>query len=215
MINSSSSEAIVPAHSLHEQSNEDVWRNKQHRQQPVRIYLNLLTYTSMQWLQFSPCLTEETRRKLESLHLETKMKFSRWMHTLTLGVKQLKIKSKILGWFWRQTLYFSSHVKALNQHTIISKKLQELDVLFPVKTWRNLFMPLSPAGWIIVMVSSPTFPRRPLDSCSSSRTLLPGFWLEPENLSISHQSSGPYTGFQLHLGLILKYFYSFINHSVV
>ncbi len=55
---------------------------------------------------------------------------------------------------------------------------------------------------------------RPLDSCSSSRTLLPGFCLEPENLSISHQSSGPYTGFQLHLGLILKYFYSFINHSM-
>ncbi len=36
-----------------------------------------------------------------------------------------------------------------------------------------------------------------------------------ENLSISHQSSGPYTGFQLHLGLILKYFYSFISHSMV
>ncbi len=54
-----------------------------------------------------------------------------------------------------------------------------------------------------------------LDSCSSSRTLLPWFWLEPENLSISHQSSGPYTGFQLHLGLILKYFYSFISHSMV
>ncbi len=35
-----------------------------------------------------------------------------------------------------------------------------------------------------------------------------------ENLSISHQSSGPYTGVQLHLGLILKYFYSFINHSM-
>ncbi len=68
--------------------------------------------------------------------------------------------------------------------------------------------------WIIVMVSSPAFPRRPLDSCSSSRTLLPGFWLEPENLSRSHQSSGPYTGFQLHLGVILKYFYSFINHSM-
>ncbi len=46
------------------------------------------------------------------------------------------------------------------------------------------------------------------------RTLLPGFWLEPENLSISHQSSGPYTGFQLHLGSILKYFYSFISRSM-
>ncbi len=40
-------------------------------------------------------------------------------------------------------------------------------------------------------------------------------WLEPENMSILHQSSGPYTGFQLHLGLILKYFYSFISHSMV
>ncbi len=27
-------------------------------------------------------------------------------------------------------------------------------------------------------------------------------------------SPTPYTGFQLHLGLILKYFYSFINHSM-
>ncbi len=92
----------------------------------------------------------------------------------------------------------------MDQHNIISRTLEELDILFPVMTWRNLFMPLSPAGWIIVMVSSPAFQRRPLDSCSSFRTLLPGFWLEPENLSISHQSSGPYTGFQLHLGLIFK-----------
>ncbi len=122
-----------------------------------------------------------------------------------------------LGVILETDLSFSSHVKAkskLNQYTIISKTLQELDVLFPVKTWRNLFMPLSPAGWIIVMVSSPAFQRRPLDSCSSSRTLLPGFWLEPENLSISHQSSGPYTGFQLHLGLIVKYFYSSISRSM-
>ncbi len=98
--------------------------------------------------------------------------------------------------------------------TIISKTLQELEVLFSVKNWRNLFMPLSPSGWIIILVSSPAFQRRPLDSCSSSRTLLPGYWLEPENLSISHQSSGPYTGFQLHLGLILKYLYSFIYISL-
>ncbi len=35
--------------------------------------------------------------------------------------------------------------------------------------------------------------------------LLQRFWLETENLSISYQSSGPYTGFQLHLGLLLVY----------
>ncbi len=43
------------------------------------------------------------------------MKFSRWMHTLTLGVKQLKIKSKILGWFWRQTLVLVVIVKAVTK----------------------------------------------------------------------------------------------------
>ncbi len=32
---------------------------------------------------------------------------------LDLGVKQLKIKSEILGWFWRTDLRFSSHVKAV------------------------------------------------------------------------------------------------------
>ncbi len=52
-----------------------------------------------------------------------------------------------------------------------------------------------------------------VDYCNGLLTGLPkktirqlqGFWIEPENLS---------TGFQLHLGLILKYFYSFINHSM-
>ncbi len=42
----------------------------------------------------------------------------------------------------------------------MSKTLQELDVLFPVKTWRNSFMLLSPAGWTIVIDSSPAFPKK-------------------------------------------------------
>ncbi len=43
-------------------------------------------------------------------------------------------------------------------------------------------MPLSQAGWIIIMVS---FQRRPLDRCSSSRTLLPGFWLNQKIWAIT------------------------------
>ncbi len=125
-----------------------------------------------------------------------------------------KNQVKNLGVILETDLSFSSHVKAVTKSAYYHLKNIVVDVLFPIKTWINLFMPLLQAGWIIVMVSSSAFPRRPLDSCSSSRTLLPGFWLEPDNLSISHQSSGPYTGFQLHLGLILKYFYSFINHSM-
>jgi len=36
----------------------------------------------------------------------------------------------------------------------------------------------------------------------------------PENMNTSHQSSGLYTGSQLHLGLILKYYYWYINYSL-
>ncbi len=74
-----------------------------------------------------------------------------------------KNQVKNLGVILESDLSFSSHVKAVtksvNYHL---KTLQDLDVLFPVKILRNLFMPLSPAGWIIVMVSSPAFQRRPL-----------------------------------------------------
>ncbi len=112
-------------------------------------------------------------------------------------------------------LSFSSHVKAVTKSAYYHlKNIARIRCFVSSQDLEKLVHAFITAGWIIVMVSSPAFPRRPLDSCSSSRTLLPGFWLEPENLSISHQSSGRYTGFQLHLGLILKYFNSFINHSM-
>ncbi len=69
----------------------------------------------------------------------------------------LRWKNAVKSRKYRSTASFSS----------TRQTLQELDVLFPVKIWRNLFMALSPAGWVIVMVSSQ---RRPLESCSSSRT---------------------------------------------
>ncbi len=110
-----------------------------------------------------------------------------------------KNQVKNLGVFLETDLSFSSHVKAVTKSAYYH--LKNIARIRCFVSSQDLFMPLSPAGWTIVMVSSPAFQRRPLDSCSSSRTLLPGFWLEPENLSISHQSSSPYTGFQLHLGL--------------
>ncbi len=48
-----------------------------------------------------------------SLHLETKMKNSRWMNTL--GVNQLQIKSRILVWFW-------GHVKAVTKSAYYNLK---------------------------------------------------------------------------------------------
>ncbi len=100
-------------------------------------------------------------------------------------------------------LSFSSHVKAVTKSTYYHLK--------------NIA--------IISFVSSQDFEKlvhafitSRVDYCNGLLTSLPkktirqlkliqkDFWLEPEHLSISHQSSGPYTGFQLHLGFILKYF---------
>ncbi len=110
-------------------------------------------------------------------------------------------------------LSFSSHVKAVTKSAYYHlKNIARIRCFVSSQDLEKLVHAFITSRVDYYNVS---FQRRPLDSCSSSRTLLPGFWLEPENLSISHQSSGPYTGFQLHLGLILKYFYSFINHSMV
>ncbi len=58
-------------------------------------------------------------------------------------------------------LSFSSHVKAVTKSAYYHlKNIARIRCLFPVMTWRNLFMPLSPAGWIIVMVSSPGLPKK-------------------------------------------------------
>jgi len=72
----------------------------------------------------------------------------------------------------------------------------QLDVVFPVKTWRNVFMALSPAGWIIVMISSQ---RRALDRCSSSRTLILTRTRTSEHITPV-------------LGCLQLLIYSFINH---
>ncbi len=145
------------------------------------------------------------------LNKETKMKFSRWKYTLTLGFKQQNIKSKI---FLQTNLNFSSHVKAVTKSAYYHLKNIARIISFvssqDLEKLVHVFI-TSRVDYCTGLLTG--LPRRPLDICSSSRTLLPGFWLEPENLSISHQSSGPYTGFQLHLGLILKY--SFINHSKI
>ncbi len=143
------------------------------------------------------------------------MKFSRWKHTLTLGVKQLKIKSKIFSFtIVTLNLNFSSPVKAtkslqyhLKNIARIKRFVSSQDLEKPVHAF--ITSRVDCCNGLLAGL-----PKKPLDSCSSSRTLLPGFWLELDNQSTSHQSSGPYIGFQLHLGLILKYFYSFINHSM-
>ncbi len=126
-----------------------------------------------------------------------------------------KNQVKNLGVILETDLSFSSHVKAVTKSAYYHlKNIARIRCFVSSQDLEKLVHAFITSRVDYCNVSSPAFPRRPLDSCSSSRTLLPGFWLEPENLSISHQSSGPYTGFQLHLGLILKYFYSFIIHSM-
>ncbi len=83
---------------------------------------------------------------------------------------------KNLGVILETDLSFSSHVKAVTKSAYYHlKTLQELDVLFPVKTWRNLFIAFITSRVDYCNGLLTGFPRRPLDSCSSSRTLLPGF----------------------------------------
>ncbi len=81
-----------------------------------------------------------------------------------------------LGVILETDLSFSSHVKAVTKSAYYHlKNIARIRCFVSSHDLEKLFMPLSPAGWIIIMVSSPAFQRRPLDSCSSSRTLLPGF----------------------------------------
>ncbi len=63
--------------------------------------------------------------------------------------------TKNIGVVMETDVSFSSQVKAVTKSAYYHlKTLQELDALFSVKTCRNLFMSLSAAGWIIVMISS-------------------------------------------------------------
>ncbi len=88
-----------------------------------------------------------------------------------------KNKVKNLGVILETGLSFSSHVKAVTKSAYCHlKNIAKIKSFVCSQDFKNnLFMPLSPVGWIIVMVSSPAFQRRPLDSCRSSRTLLPGY----------------------------------------
>ncbi len=82
-----------------------------------------------------------------------------------------KNQVKNIGVILETDLSFSSHVKAVTKSAFYHlKNIARLRFFVS-----SLFMLLSPTGWTIVMVFSPAFPSRPLDRCSSSRTLLPGF----------------------------------------
>ncbi len=93
-----------------------------------------------------------------------------------------------LGVILETDLSFSSHVKAVTKSANIARircfvSSQDLEKrVHAFITSRVDYYNVS-------------FQRRALDICSSSRTHLHGLWPEPEHLSTSHQSSGPYTGF--------------------
>ncbi len=66
-----------------------------------------------------------------------------------------KNQVKYLGVILETDLSFSSHVKAVTKSPYYH--LKNIARIKSFVSSPNLFMPVSPAGWIIVMVSSPAF----------------------------------------------------------
>ncbi len=126
-----------------------------------------------------------------------------------------KNQVKYLGVILETDLSFSSHVEAVTKSAYYHlKNIARIRCFVSSQDFEKLVYAFITSRVDYCNGLLTGLPKKTLDSCSSSRTLLPGYWLEPENLSISHQSSGPYTGFQVNLGLILKHVYLFINHSM-
>ncbi len=90
--------------------------------------------------------------------------------------------------------FVSSHDLEKRVHAFITSRVDYCNGLLPKKSIRQLQLIQNAAARILT---------RTRTSHQSSGPYT------------GSQSSGPYTGFQLHLGLILKYFYSFISHSMV
>ncbi len=118
-----------------------------------------------------------------------------------------KNKVRNLGVILETDLSFSSHVKAVTKSAYYHlKNIARIRCFVSSQDLEKL---------VHAFITSR------VDYCNGLLTGLPKKTIrqlqliQNANLSISHQSSGPYTGFQLHLGLILKYFYSFISHSMV
>ncbi len=85
-----------------------------------------------------------------------------------------KNKLKKLEVILETDLSFSSHVKAVTKSAYYHlKNISSIRCFASSQNLEKLVH--APTGWIIVMVYSPTFQKRPLDSYSSSSTLLQGF----------------------------------------
>ncbi len=118
-----------------------------------------------------------------------------------------KNKVRNLGGILETDLSFSSHVKAVTKSAYYH--LKNIAIIRCFVSSQDL------EKLVHAFITSR------VDYCNGLLTGLPKKTIrqlqliQNANLSISHQSSGPYTGFQLHLGLILKYFYLFISHSMV
>ncbi len=92
-----------------------------------------------------------------------------------------------LGVILETDLSFSSHVKAVTKSAYYHlKNIARIRCFVSSQDLEKLVHGFitSRVDYCNVLL---TFQRRALDSCSSSRTLLPGFWLEPENLRLFSQ----------------------------
>ncbi len=87
-----------------------------------------------------------------------------------------KNQVKNLGVILETDLSFSSHVKAVTKSAYYHlKNIARIRCFVSSQDLEKLVHAIITSRVDYCNVSSPAFQRRPLDSCSSSRTLLPGF----------------------------------------
>ncbi len=100
------------------------------------------------------------------------MKLSRWMHTLPLGGQTTKNQVKNLGVILETDLSFSSHVKAVTKSAYYHlKNIARIRCFVSSQDLEKLVHAFITSRVDYCNGLLTGLPRRPLDSCSSSRTL--------------------------------------------
>ncbi len=125
-----------------------------------------------------------------------------------------KNQVKNLGWILETDLSFSIHLKVVTKSAFHDhlKNIAIIRCFVSSQDLEKLVHALSPAGWIIGIILLPKKSIRQLQLIQNAAARILTRTRISEHITPVLRSLH---GLQLHLGLILKYFYSFISRSMV